>query len=82
MGTRRKVAVWYLRRRGEYVIADYPGKPKNLDCVFNSQNDMVEFARSAGLILKERDSNDGTHGNRPVHRGNSHRRMDGLHAGF
>ena len=54
MGTRRKVAVWFLRRKGEYVILDYPGKPKNFDCVFHSQNDMMEFARSAKLILKER----------------------------
>ena len=54
MGTRRKVAVWFLRRKNEYVILDYPGKPKNFDCVFNSQNDMVMFARNAKLILKER----------------------------
>lgn len=55
MGTKRKVAIWFLRRRGEYVILSYPGKPKNVDHIFNSQFDMMEFARSAGLILKERD---------------------------
>ena len=82
MGTRRKVAVWYLRRRGEYVILSYPGKPKNLDCVFHTQNDMMEFARSAGLILKERDYNDCTHGNRPVYRGHTDRRMDGVYDRF
>jgi len=55
MGTKRKVAIWFLRRRGEYIILSYPGKPKNFDCVFHSQFDMMEFARSAGLILKERE---------------------------
>ena len=54
MGTRRKVAIWFLRRKGEYIILSYPGKPKNFDCVFHSQNDMVMFARNAKLILKER----------------------------
>ena len=54
MGSKRRVAVWYIRKKNEYVILDYPGKPKNLDCVFRSQNDMMEFARSAKLILKER----------------------------
>lgn len=54
MGTKRKVAIWFLRRRGEYVILSYPGKPKNFDCVFHSQLDMMEFARASGLVLKER----------------------------
>lgn len=54
MGSKRRVAIWCIRKKGEYVILDYPGKPKNFDCVFNSQNDMVMFARNAKLILKER----------------------------
>ena len=54
MGSKRRVAIWRIRKKGEYVILDYPGKPKNFDCVFHSQLDMMEFARSAKLILKER----------------------------
>ena len=54
MGSKRRVAIWRIRKKGEYVILDYPGKPKNFDCVFRSQNDMVEFARASGLVLKER----------------------------
>ncbi len=53
MGTRRRVAIWFIRRHGEYVILSYPGKPKNLDCVFPSQNEMLAFARSARLMLKQ-----------------------------
>lgn len=54
MGSKRRVAIWCIRKKNEFVILDYPGKPKNFDCVFHSQNDMMEFARSAKLILKER----------------------------
>ena len=54
MGSKRRVAIWYVRKKNEYVILDYPGKPKNFDCVFHSQNDMMEFARASGLVLKER----------------------------
>jgi len=53
MGTRRKVCIWYKRRRGEYV-AIYPGQPKNTENVFPDQGSLVEFARASGLVLKER----------------------------
>lgn len=53
MGTRRKVCIWYKRRRGEYV-AIYPGQPKNTETVFPDQGALVEFARASRLVLKER----------------------------
>ena len=53
MGTRRKVCIWYKRRRGEY-IAIYPGQPKNTETVFPDQGALVEFARASRLVLKER----------------------------
>lgn len=53
MGTKRRVCVWYRRKRNEYV-AVYPGQPKNTETVFPSQDALIEFARASGLVLKER----------------------------
>lgn len=56
MGTRRKVCIWYKRRKNEYV-AIYPGQPKNTENVFPDQGSLVEFARASRLVLKERVQN-------------------------
>lgn len=52
MGTRRKVAVWYMRRPGEYVVIPPGWRAEYL--IFQNRRQMVEFARAARLILKER----------------------------
>ena len=51
MGTKRRVCIWFKRRKNEYV-AIYPGQPKNTETVFPDQGALVEFARSARLVLK------------------------------
>lgn len=56
METKRRVCVWHRRKRNEYV-AVYPGQPKNTETVFPNQDALVEFARSARLVLKERVQN-------------------------
>lgn len=52
MGTRRKVAVWYMRRPGEYVVIPPGWRTEYL--IFQNRRQMVEFARASRLILKER----------------------------
>ena len=56
MGTKRRVCIWFKRRKNEYV-AIYPGQPKNTETVFPDQGAMVEFARASGFVLKERVQN-------------------------
>lgn len=53
MGTRRRVALWYMRRRGEYVV-NVPGPTTRVDHVFPNRQMMLDAARAARLILKER----------------------------
>jgi hypothetical protein len=53
MGTRRKVAVWYTRRKGEYVIL-LPGRKKDdAELVFSRHSDMMEAARASRCILRD-----------------------------
>lgn len=52
MGTRRKVATWYIRRPGEFVVFP-PGWGKNPGLVFSKQSQMLEFARASRLVLKQ-----------------------------
>ena len=55
MGTKRKVAVWYRRRKKEYVVEPPGWKPmRDGDIVFTDKNAMIEFSHAAKLILKER----------------------------
>lgn len=54
MGTKRRVATWYKRRRGEFVVRTPNWKPKDGDIVFTDQDQMIKFARAARLVLKER----------------------------
>ena len=63
MGTKRRVCVWYRRKKNEYVAVD-PGQPKNTETVFPDQDALVEFARSARLVLKERVQNVRNNNNR------------------
>ena len=51
MGTHRRVAIWYIRRRGEYVMM-MPGH-KNAEMVFTNQQDMQEAAKASKLILRQ-----------------------------
>lgn len=53
MGTRRKVAVWYMRGPREYVV-NVPGPTTQVDHVFPNRQMMLDAARAARLILKER----------------------------
>ena len=60
MGTKRKVALWWRRRRNEYVVLPPGWKPeKHGEITFASLDLMVEFARASGLILRERERNYG-----------------------
>ena len=53
MGTRRRVAAWYVRRPGEFVVV-LPGQKKNdPELVFSKQSQMVEFARASKLVLRQ-----------------------------
>ncbi len=53
VGTRRKVATWYIRRPGEFVVIP-PGWRKNdPGLVFTKQSQMLEFARASRLMLKQ-----------------------------
>lgn len=54
MGTRRKVCVWYKRRKHEYVVEPPGWKPRDGDIVFSDQNQMMSFAHASKLVLKER----------------------------
>lgn len=53
MGTRRKVAVWYMRGPREYVV-NIPGPTASVDHVFPTRKDMLEAARASRLMLKMR----------------------------
>lgn len=54
MGTRRKVAIWWAQGPGVFrVIAPGMGKAKDVELTFTKQSQMLEFARSARLILKQ-----------------------------
>ena len=53
MGTRRKVAVWYTRRKGEYVMILPGHKKKDHEVVFSKQSEMMEAARASGCILRD-----------------------------
>lgn len=56
VGSKRRVAIWYIRNKGEYVVIP-PHKPKNIDYIFCNQRDMLEFARASHFVLKERVQN-------------------------
>lgn len=62
MGTRRKVATWRMRRRGEFVVTP-PGWKADRDgeLVFTDQGQMMEFARASRLVLVD-----------DLHRGRKH----------
>lgn len=53
MGTRRRVAIWYVRRRGEFVVKPQGKGYGKAELVFPSQTEMLSFARSARLVLKQ-----------------------------
>lgn len=53
MGTKRRVATWYMRRKGEFVVKPPHWKPTDGDIVFTNQNQMMEFARASKLMLKQ-----------------------------
>lgn len=54
MGTKRKVAIWWAQGPGVFrVIAPGMGKAKDVELTFTKQSQMLEFARSARLILKQ-----------------------------
>ena len=54
MGTKRKVCIWWERRKGE-LVAQPPGwKPSDGTIVFSKQSQLLEFARASGLMLSQR----------------------------
>ena len=54
MGTKRKVALWYERRRGEYVVLPPNWKPKDDgSIVFTDRGQMLAFARASRLVLRQ-----------------------------
>jgi hypothetical protein len=54
MGTKRKVATWWQRRPHEFVVRPHKWKPKDGEIVFASKGQMLNFARTTGMVLKER----------------------------
>ena len=54
MGTKRRIAEWWVRSKGEYVVAPAGWKPRDGEIVFTEKKDMLGFARAARLILRER----------------------------
>lgn len=53
MGKRRKVAVWWMRAHGEYVLRPPGWKPGHGEIVFTQQSQMMDFARASRLMLKQ-----------------------------
>lgn len=55
MGTKRRVCLWYKRAKGEYIVLP-PGWVPARDglLVFKDQGKMLDFARAARLMLRER----------------------------
>lgn len=54
MGTKRRIAEWWMRRPGEFVLRPPGWKPGDGDIVFTQQSQMMEFARASRLVLKQR----------------------------
>ena len=53
MGTKRRVAVWFQRRKGEYVVLPPGWKRRDGELVFTTQGQMVAFARASKLMLRQ-----------------------------
>ena len=51
MATKARFAVW--RRVGKLFVVQPPGWPKNVELSFTEQNDMIEWARGCGVMLKD-----------------------------
>lgn len=51
MGTRRRVALWHRRGR-EYVVRP-AGWHKLVELVFCTKTDMIEWAHSARMVLRD-----------------------------
>ena len=54
MGTKRRVCVWEQRGSREFAVEPPGWRPKDGDIIFTKRSQMLDFARAAGLILKER----------------------------
>lgn len=54
MGTKRRVCIWYMRNKSEYVVQPPGWKPMEGDIVFAHRDQMIKFARAARLVLKEK----------------------------
>lgn len=53
MGTKRRVCLWYRRGKREFVAWPAGWKPKDGDIVFSHKEQLIAFAMSAGMVLKE-----------------------------
>lgn len=53
MGTKRRVAVWYQRRKGEFVVIPPNWKARDGELVFTTQGQMMAFAKASKLILRQ-----------------------------
>lgn len=53
MGTKRRVATWYQRRKGEYVVLPPGWKPRDGELVFTTQGQMMAFAKASKLMLRQ-----------------------------
>lgn len=53
MGKKRRIATWWMRRPGEFVVRPPGWKPGDGDIVFTQQSQMMEFARASRLVLRD-----------------------------
>ena len=57
MSTGVKFAVW--RKEGRVYVVHPPGWPKNTELSFTEQEDMLEWAKGAGVMLKDGNRREG-----------------------